>query len=638
MMTRYTQERRLSYAKELHTGKYQYNRVITDALKAMDIAPKYGTYCHIAIATTIVNGGVWDDDIVGSSLIAYDQECLGALLMVVDTLRTAGILESRKQHGVWRVYFASGFNKMVDEAMAYIVENRPASMLPLYDVDDWKKGTPHQLQHHMVSRVPPLVLNTMSKKVRKAINKAQRVEFTINPVLIEVLKYRFAEVSRKNKDAAKDIGRKELGVLKEQIDRLTELAEAGKPFRFLVTYDFRGRWYYRGGLLTPQGHDFQKAAFQFAKAVPLGDMGKAALAIHYANLGGMDKASTLDKLRWAENEGMELAIRIARDGYFPSQTKKKYQLVTAAVEWYRVIQWQAEGNAYQDYPSHLVCHQDGTCNGLQHGAALRHCRKTANGTNCTASTYKDQPRDTYLDGVNELVDSLVQRKQDNMAQMVKSLGRAAMKQPVMVTGYGASIKTAINSSIKEFKGPQQEVIEKHAFDYAECMEDALTEVAGALMHTHKVLSKTVEGLMANGVKPVMWVAPDGFLVFQASRAKDADSKEFEGGLEWQYRVDDIDPDRQRTAITANFIHSMDGAHMRETVRKFKHDIVTVHDSYGCHAGNYFELAEVLREAFITVHNHDWVGSFNECNNTNVQLSPLGDYNASEVRDSEYFFS
>ena len=97
-------------------------------------------------------------------------------------------------------------------------------------------------------------------------------------------------------------------------------------------------------------------------------------AIHFANMYGLDKKSMQERLDWATNEGMEIARKIV-NGHFPTEADKPFQAAIAAQAWIE------ENDRYD-----LVCHVDGTCNGLQHGAALVGHRKTAEAVNCTAAT------------------------------------------------------------------------------------------------------------------------------------------------------------------------------------------------------------------------------------------------------------
>ena len=97
---------------------------------------------------------------------------------------------------------------------------------------------------------------------------------------------------------------------------------------------------------------------------------------------------------------------------------------------------------------------------------------------------------------------------------------------------------------------------------------------------------------------------------------------------------------------ANFIHSMDGAHMRAIVREFDRkskkkgqhaSIWSVHDSFGTHACDIDELLKTIREEMINLHSKGnlgyWIG------NSDAEPSPFRSRIASkEIEISQYFVS
>lgn len=86
------------------------------------------------------------------------------------------------------------------------------------------------------------------------------------------------------------------------------------------------------------------------------------------------------------------------------------------------------------YMSTLPVHQDGTCNGLQHYAALGGDGKGAAQVNLSVT---DRPSDVYTYVAN-MVDKIVQRdaeKGEEIAQLlVGKISRKVVKQPVRFPG------------------------------------------------------------------------------------------------------------------------------------------------------------------------------------------------------------
>ena len=169
----------------------------------------------------------------------------------------------------------------------------------------------------------------------------------------------------------------------------------------------------------------------------------------------------------------------------------------------------------------------------------------------------------------------------------------------------------------------------------QAIEDALNQIAAPQMKLHKVLSTAIAAKMEEKVSAVFWRTADGFPVAQSKLSKGEDT--LEGADVFQIRTAKIDPDGQARAITANFIHSLDATHMREVVQAADFDTVMVHDSFGCHAGNYRELSAITRDKFAYIHKFDQVAQLNKLSKVNVEVPELGDYDPAEVEEAPYFF-
>ena len=97
------------------------------------------------------------------------------------------------------------------------------------------------------------------------------------------------------------------------------------------------------------------------------------------------------------------------------------------------------------YESRLPIHQDGTCNGLQHYAALGGDQLGAEAVNLVG---RDRPSDVY-GNVAKLVSAQVQidaEAGDKMASLlVGRISRKVVKQTVMTTVYGESLNLVVVS-------------------------------------------------------------------------------------------------------------------------------------------------------------------------------------------------
>ena len=147
----------------------------------------------------------------------------------------------------------------------------------------------------------------------------------------------------------------------------------GETFYFPHNLDFRGRTYAVGPHLQYLGDDLTRGLLQFAEAKPLGPDGLRWLKVQLANLYGMDKLSLDDRVKWSD-EQIEAGIlrevdaqpmgSVAMDWW----TKADNPVQTLALCFDLHAALEAPDPAAYESPS--AVHMDGSCNGLQHYAAL----------------------------------------------------------------------------------------------------------------------------------------------------------------------------------------------------------------------------------------------------------------------------
>ncbi|MED6233153.1 hypothetical protein ATANTOWER_007575, partial [Ataeniobius toweri] len=141
-------------------------------------------------------------------------------------------------------------------------------------------------------------------------------------------------------------------------------------FWFPHNMDFRGRTYPCPPYFNHLGSDVTRAMLVFAEGKPLGSKGLDWLKIHLVNLTGLKKRSSLrERLEYA-NSIMEDILDSADD---PLNGKKWW--MEADEPWQALGCCMEIANAVRSpdptkFISHFPVHQDGSCNGLQHYAAL----------------------------------------------------------------------------------------------------------------------------------------------------------------------------------------------------------------------------------------------------------------------------
>lgn len=476
--------------------------------------------------------------------------------------------------------------------------------------------------------------NKVHVHVLSAVNKLQRVQFTVSTTMLEAAKDMVINKALyKQPTFSEQFSDKELN--QEAFDIYGELQQyKGKKFYFPVTMDTRGRMYYRGGLMTPQGVDFCKASFQFAESKKLGKSGFNAVCMHVANVCGQDKESIVNRIQWVKNNWETImSVNTHMDVRQHFKGASVFQALVACRELRRL---STLIGAWKDKESNLVCHMDGTCNGLQHMAAITGDRATAEAVNCVASTYEDKPADVY----GLVAKQAEQHAIDTALEMILKYARDMAKDPVMVTSYGAT-ETTVKANIEKYL-----VAEKESVTDADSIGDAyllaISETAGAVTQLTEALSTRVNYAIAEGHKKFSWVTADGFMA--ATKYENDEAMVVRVGLFHVRKrgmgAAPLDTRKTAQAMAPNFIHSIDATHLRMVINQCDHELVAVHDSIGSHPCDYFDTADKVRQMFVLVHNgysaiDDLCASMGQ---PVPKFAREGDYNAKEAIKSAYIFS
>ncbi|KGG51395.1 DNA-directed RNA polymerase [Mitosporidium daphniae] len=135
--------------------------------------------------------------------------------------------------------------------------------------------------------------------------------------------------------------------------------------------DFRGRAYPIPALLSHMGSDLCRGLVLFGaqKAAPLGARGLHWLLIHLANMYGYDKASFEERLSWAQTHRAQIESSAADpiNEQWWMAAEHPWQTLAACIE---VSGAWAHPQGPEAFVTSIPVQQDGSCNGLQHYAAL----------------------------------------------------------------------------------------------------------------------------------------------------------------------------------------------------------------------------------------------------------------------------
>jgi DNA-directed RNA polymerase len=394
---------------------------------------------------------------------------------------------------------------------------------------------------------------------------------------------------------------------------------------FPYQLDFRGR-IYAAPQLNPQGPDWMKAMLQFSEGKPLDEEGASYLAIHLANTGAfgkIDKAPLEDRVQWVHDN--QEAIIACADSPFENrmwtEADSPYCFLAACREW---AGWVREGVGFV---SHLPVALDGSCSGIQHFSMALADEVGGAAVNLVPS---DKPADIYTLVLNKVVEALKAEAAgggDNAelaAQWLRSglLNRSCFKRPTMTYGYGSGQFGFRDQILNDTLKPAHKAykrdggawhFEDNGFGAALYLSKVtLAAVEATVLKAAEAMAwlKVVAQTTAKENLPVRWTTPDGFLVIQ-------DYKE-----QSTHRIDtmllgkrttvvvsqdtaNVDKRKQASGFSPNFVHSLDAAHLRLTVRRAAEEGISafalVHDSFGTHAADTARFFTILRETMVEMY-------------------------------------
>ena len=156
-------------------------------------------------------------------------------------------------------------------------------------------------------------------------------------------------------------------------------------------------------MLNHIGNDLCRGLLIFARGQPLGKDGLKWVKVQIANLMGFDKQSFADRVAYVD-ENMENVRQAVADplGEFGGWWKAADDPWQCLAACYELTEALDSGNP-ESYISHLPIHQDGTCNGLQHYAALGGDRYGAEHVNLVPGK---KPQDIYSEVLKLVQDKV----------------------------------------------------------------------------------------------------------------------------------------------------------------------------------------------------------------------------------------
>ncbi|XP_004441513.1 PREDICTED: DNA-directed RNA polymerase, mitochondrial [Ceratotherium simum simum] len=434
--------------------------------------------------------------------------------------------------------------------------------------------------------------------------------------------------------------------------------------------DFRGRTYPCPPHFNHLGSDLARALLEFAQGRPLGPHGLDWLKIHLVNLTGLKKRESLRaRLAFADEvleDVLDSADRPMTGRKWWMEADEPWQALACCMEIAQAV--RAPDPAA--HISHFPVHQDGSCNGLQHYAALGRDSVGAASVNLMPS---DLPQDVYS-GVAAQVE--VFRQQDakqgvRVAQVLEGfIGRKVVKQTVMTVVYGVTRyggRLQIEKRLRELSDFPQEFVWEASHYLVRQVFHSLQEMFSGTRAIQRWLTESAR-LIAHTGSAVEWVTPLGIPIIQPYHHESKilinggiQSLTFSSSGDTSQKPNTL---KQKNGFPPNFIHSLDSSHMMLTaLHCYRKGLtfVSVHDCFWTHAADVAVMNQVCREQFVRLHSqpilHDlsrflvkrfcsgprspkpsknvWVSRLLD---TLLSVPKTGAFNLEQVKGSTYFFS
>ncbi|VTZ68821.1 DNA-directed RNA polymerase, putative [Plasmodium chabaudi chabaudi] len=475
-------------------------------------------------------------------------------------------------------------------------------------------------------------------------------------------------------------------LLKEEIARLNKCLISERPtflqklavaktfkenekIYFPHNIDFRGRMYPLSPHLHHMGDDICRSLIVFSDDKEIGPNGLYWLKIHLANNFGKDKLNFKKRIEWVDNNIDN--IKKLRDNPFDNLefwglADNPWQALSVSIDLINAINCSDPSK----YKSNIPIQQDGTCNGLQHYAALGKDKDGGRAVNILPS---DEPQDIYT-VVLDIVINKIKNDMDNGGSKNESstflskpqlanycfkynlLKRKVVKQTIMTICYGVTsigaknqVKGKIQSMIA--KDTDKNTINELSKYIANYIFESISEIFKRAMIIKKWfnhLSKVTNDLNI----PITWISPIGLPCEQPYRlgTRILVNTPLQSVSVTSYKNCLLHKNKQRLGFPPNFVHSLDASHLIMTAEKMliqnNFSFAAVHDSYWAHACNVDIMNKYIRESFITLYNEPILENIYQ--NFQIRLGKYaekippppeqGHLDISLVRDSQYFFS
>jgi DNA-directed RNA polymerase len=385
--------------------------------------------------------------------------------------------------------------------------------------------------------------------------------------------------------------------------------------------EFRGRIY---GIphFNFLREDHVRALFLFKNGLPIGVEGLKWLKYHVAGcadgiswdtskLGNLNLDERVDWVDRNEATLRRIGETVLNHGEMSDiqnllPKKNPFQFLAACVELTQAL------DIGPTFVTHLPLVWDATCNGLQHICAIARALE-GRLVNLALSNH---PEDFYL----HVADAVYEKYDIAKVFMSGPTDRAMIKQPAMSYFYGSRPGGFVYNKETEkwsVEGMTEQVLrawsEAHpkkryprgAAKFARAIYDAIEGMVPQAAEIRDFL-----GALVAACPDLQWTSPLGMPVL--NRYRKPNIVEAVTTLKRKRRRTDYidgeypDPwlDKAINAVTANYVHSLDAAHLQMiaiAAAAAGIEMVAVHDCYGCLAPHAPQFRQIIKDQFEKLH-------------------------------------
>ena len=213
-------------------------------------------------------------------------------------------------------------------------------------------------------------------------------------------------------------------------------------------------------------------------------------------------------------------------------------------------------------------------------------------------------------------------------------------------------------------GPDGKIVSKAKMKKLHATKQTLKKIKNPTLEDLRGLnevSKTLDNIevrktYGNGSRYLEWSTPSGFhVIYEAYFTRQLDievtvpgyvNNRGTGRIKCVLQIPTEKPDVQKyqAGVAPNYIHSQDAAHMAITIANWEGSFGAVHDSFSTHACDVEDLAELTRNSFYAMYNHE---NYFEIirdvflhgdNEYDLELPEIGKLDIEDVRTAQYFFN